>query len=290
MDTYPTSDQVAQIITAACRETGASPIDVLAGKFDNYRNPTYPQGYPISRARVYAAAAINEMFGCGRAASSRMCGASKNSEAAHLSMVYSGSAKWFDIEVLRRVAAVIDRERAYSIEFDSEYPRRPSFRADRPCEFKKSDRVEHPTYGQGLVVGVGALNYRRRDYPLLIKFDLGGSSQTMYARVVRSAQTQKQSSPVLTQEEVKSKLPAIYNGMVAFNDRPDSPAKKLTREELKKKHAEEFSGPLTMRKKAVPAELCEDQTADLMGDPDHSRSALGEMVANEIARQSQESS
>jgi hypothetical protein len=64
MQTYPTSEQVAQIIVAACRETGASPLDVITGQFDNYRNPH--GDYPISRARVYAAAAANdEDLECG---------------------------------------------------------------------------------------------------------------------------------------------------------------------------------------------------------------------------------
>jgi hypothetical protein len=288
--TNPTSDQVALIIAAACRETGASPLDVLAGKFDDYRNPTHPhpQGYPISRARVYAAAAINEMFYCGRAASSRMCGVGKNSEGSHLAMVYSGTAKWFSLDVLRRVASVIDQKRSSRITLAMKYPRclAEPVEDDPACEFKKGDRVDHVTYGAGAVVGVGALNYKRRDYPLLIKFDDSRSNQTMYARVLKSAQPER-SSPVLTQDEVQAKLPAIYSGLVAFNDRPQ--IKKQSGPELRQKHAQEFSGPLTMRKKAVPAHLCEDQTADLMGDPPKSRSAFGDMVAREISRQAQES-
>jgi CarD-like protein len=254
---FPTADQVAALIAAACRETGASPMDVIGGEFDDKQNVSYE--YPISRARVYAAAAINEMFGCGRAASSRMCGASKSSYAAHLAVVYSGSAKWFALDALRRVASVIDAERAARITMEREYPRRRvvltaresvSVVAQNPvsvaaCAFKVGDRVVHQTYGAGRVVEIGTFNDHRKDHPLMIKFDGSGREQVMYARVVQSAMTQ-------------------VVAVVHASRRPES---------------DDFAGPLTLRKTAVPAHLCEDQTADLMGDPPPGRSALSQHVA-----------
>jgi len=260
----PTADQVAALIVAACRETGASPIDVLSGEHDEYRNLSYELGYPISRARVYAAAAINEMFGCGRAVSSRLCGVGKNSQGAHLSLIYSGSAKWFDVATLRRVASVIDAERAAAIELDREYPRRrvPTSR-DPECDYEVGERVHHPTYGFGRVVEIGAYNHRRRDHPLTIKFDGSEREQMMYACVLSTVTT-----PTVTVDH-KPAEPARAPSPLRRAPMPGS---------------SEFSGPLTLRKVAVPAHLCEDQTADLMGDPPPSRRSFSQNVAETYAR------
>lgn len=271
----PTADQVALVIVAACRETGASPMDVLSGEFDHNRcNSAAENVYPISRARVYAAASICELFGCGRAASSRMCGASKKSEAAHLALIYSGSARWFSLETLRRVASAIDPERASRITLDREYPRAPAAHLvapEGPCEFERGDRVEHPSYGPGTVAGVGPLNYNRRDYPLLIKFDRSRNTQTMYARVVRAAAEQvAQTALVPVPARVVEK--AVRVAQTALVPAP------------RRAENDEFRGPLTLRKTAVAAHLCEDQTSELMGDPPPGRRAFSQNVAETYAR------
>lgn len=280
MTKYPTAEQVARIVVAACAETGVSPLDVLSGARDAYRNNhTDTPVYPISRARVYAAVAINEMFGCGRACSSRMCGVSKKSEAAHTAIVYGGAVKWFSLDVLRRVASEIDPERAARIELSREYPRRDVVLSSTPpCEYDVDDRIEHLSYGRGVVADVGAYNHKRRDYPLSIRFD-SGHFQVMYARVVQAAQKQTQESRSdggTTRATTVALRRAVRTSAVEPAPVPTAPVSR-------RPMPPEFRTPLTMRKMPVPAHLCEDQTADLMGDPPPGRSAFSQHAAETYA-------
>lgn len=83
-DTFPTSDQVARAIIAACRETGADPLDVACGEADDGRGGA-KGARPIGRARAYAAMALRSACRCGPVAISRMVGA--GTPASYLTII-----------------------------------------------------------------------------------------------------------------------------------------------------------------------------------------------------------
>lgn len=112
----PEADDVARIIVAAAAEVGVDPLDVAGGK----RGFVEGGGAsPLTRARGYAALALDQIFGCGALAIGRMVGA--GSPAVYFTQLKQRAAraelKWFDRRVLARVitsagydARVSDRE------------------------------------------------------------------------------------------------------------------------------------------------------------------------------------
>ena len=111
MSRYPTADQVARAIVAACRETGSDPIAVASGEMVLGG----PHGnLALSRARVYAAWALDELgFDCGAVAVARMCGVATCSEGSFLASVRHrfnhGKLSWFSRVVVDRVKMAIGR-------------------------------------------------------------------------------------------------------------------------------------------------------------------------------------
>lgn len=112
-DRFPTADQVATAIVAACRETGgellATAQALARGERDDVKGNAAT--YPISRARVYAALALDDVFHCGGTAISRMVGAANPSRGTLLPMARSNIAnnalRWYDKAVLARVKAAV---------------------------------------------------------------------------------------------------------------------------------------------------------------------------------------
>ncbi len=110
---YPTADDVARAVVAACRETGADPEECVTGRV--YCVGGAANKYALSRARVYAAFALDELFDeCGSSSMSRMVGAS--SVTCHLSTARSqqrnGLLRWFDGAALERVKSAVRRPSA----------------------------------------------------------------------------------------------------------------------------------------------------------------------------------
>jgi hypothetical protein len=110
---FPTADQVATAIVAACRETGGyllpTAIRVARGERDLAAGKS--AGYPISRARVYAALALEALFDVGGTAISRMVGAANPSRGTLLPMIRSNiennALRWYDPAALERVKAAV---------------------------------------------------------------------------------------------------------------------------------------------------------------------------------------
>jgi hypothetical protein len=118
-DRFPTADQVATAIVAACRETGrltgdsdvqANALALARGERDAFRSKD--AGFPISRARIYAALALDDIFGCGGTAIARMVGVGPNASKGTLlptarSNIENNALRWYDPAALGRVKAAV---------------------------------------------------------------------------------------------------------------------------------------------------------------------------------------
>ena len=109
MPDFPTADDVARAIVAACRETGADPLQVASGGY--VRKGTH-QAHCISRARGYAAWALDDLFEIGSPACSRLVGIQQKSSAEEFlatlrHRIIMNEAKWFDAAALDRVKTAI---------------------------------------------------------------------------------------------------------------------------------------------------------------------------------------
>jgi hypothetical protein len=114
-DRFPTADQVATAIVAACRETGAgdnllaAAVAVATGEIKGQQWG----GYIISRARYYAALALDDVFDeAGPVAIARVAGVKvASSQKSYVRVLRDrlriGWAKWFDKAVLARVVAAV---------------------------------------------------------------------------------------------------------------------------------------------------------------------------------------
>lgn len=120
LDVFPTADEVAVVIVAASRETGASPLDVATGQLDYDGGPHGPyRDFPIARARYYAARTLAESFRVGAPACSRMCGVGTNSYHTFLPStdhrIRTGKAQWFNANILKRVKRALVHHQRYDI-------------------------------------------------------------------------------------------------------------------------------------------------------------------------------
>jgi|HubBroStandDraft_6_1064221.scaffolds.fasta_scaffold1302654_2 hypothetical protein len=111
-DRFPTADQVATAIVAACRETGGDLLPTALALARGERDPRVGAvPYPISRARVYAALALESLFDVGGTAISRMVGAANPSRGTLLPMIRSNiennALRWYDPAALERVKAAV---------------------------------------------------------------------------------------------------------------------------------------------------------------------------------------
>lgn len=90
---FPTADDVARAILAACRETGEDPLAVASGKIDQ-------------RARHYALNALKAIFPDARSRSiSRMCGGPAYAFYSYSRYKVFRVAKWWDESAFERVLA-----------------------------------------------------------------------------------------------------------------------------------------------------------------------------------------
>ncbi len=107
----PTSKDVAVAIVAACRETGADPIEVATG--GERRNGVQAQKLQaITRARAYAGRAIDKVFnrverGVQRPSIARMVGANKPSWFSFFSSLDARPLSWWDDEAFKRVVDAV---------------------------------------------------------------------------------------------------------------------------------------------------------------------------------------
>jgi hypothetical protein len=111
-DRFPTADQVATAIVAACRETGGDPVAVLRG--DSSKEAGGRNNYPTPHARMYAALALAAVFdGWGSStAIARMVGVvNPRSQSNYLAVIRdnqkNGVLRWFDQAALERVKAAV---------------------------------------------------------------------------------------------------------------------------------------------------------------------------------------
>ncbi len=124
MLSMPTADQVAAVIVAAARETGADPVRVLKVETTAEK-----------RARTYAAFALRKLFPeCPMPAIGRMVG---SDHPPYVSIVYSkimaDQFQWFDMEALQRVLAAVGGE----IPVRCETAQKPPARAAAPLPARK---------------------------------------------------------------------------------------------------------------------------------------------------------
>lgn len=108
-----TADDVARAIVAACRETGADPIQVADGTGPDGRPPT--EYVKIAHARILAAFSLNEAFGRygSKSMIARAVGVRRFSSAGAFFSLYEqkkakGELEWMTREVMDRVIAAID--------------------------------------------------------------------------------------------------------------------------------------------------------------------------------------
>lgn len=110
---YPTADQIAHAIVAACRITGADPVAVASRETD--RPSAAPVLFPIARARSYAALAIQAFFpALPRAAVDRVVGCTPSSIGMFVGSLNrrikdGGCTSWYDPERLLGVVNAIPK-------------------------------------------------------------------------------------------------------------------------------------------------------------------------------------
>lgn len=105
----PTADDVAKIIIAASRETGADPAEVALGELDP-KSPDRLCPFPLARARVYAVFAVSELFPILiKRKVARMCGVSPESAASFHSAYGQrlSNLPWYSREAYDRVLHAI---------------------------------------------------------------------------------------------------------------------------------------------------------------------------------------
>lgn len=115
----PTADEFAVAIIAACRETGADPVDVVTGAEREHGCPI-EKSHAISRARLYAGRAIDKVFNrpdvaIARPVIARLVGVNKPSWESFFSSadirLRAATIRWWDEAALKRVVdAVMDFE------------------------------------------------------------------------------------------------------------------------------------------------------------------------------------
>jgi hypothetical protein len=107
---YPTADQIAHAIVAACRITGADPLAVVSRETDT---PSAANDFPIARARSYSALALAAVFpAMPRAAVDRVIGCQPGSIGVYLGglnkRIKEGQCStWYDPEKLLGVVNAI---------------------------------------------------------------------------------------------------------------------------------------------------------------------------------------
>lgn len=113
----PSADEIAAAIVAACRETGASPLDVATGA-ERERGCPIPKSQAISRARAYAGRAIDKVFNrptvaIERPEIARRIGVNRPSLSSFFASLDGRPLTWWSEDVFKRVInAVMDVEPA----------------------------------------------------------------------------------------------------------------------------------------------------------------------------------
>ena len=131
---FPTAEDVAVVIVAASRETGANPLRVASHQMDA---DCSPKAYETSRARAYAAWALKSRFPDASAtAISRMVGS--NTPKVYLSQLAQNRPRlsWWSKEASLRVKGAIDRHRRLAATSPAPRPEpapRPISGVTMPC-------------------------------------------------------------------------------------------------------------------------------------------------------------
>lgn len=111
----PTSYEISVAIVAACKETGAHPLDVANGAEREHGYPV-SDSVKISRARAYAGRAIDRVFNrpeiaIARPDIARFIGVNRPSWAAYFSGLDGRPLSWWNEDTFKRVVdAVMDCE------------------------------------------------------------------------------------------------------------------------------------------------------------------------------------
>lgn len=138
-----TADEIATAIVAAAKETGASPIDVVEGA-DRAAGCRVGKQQAISRARAYAARAIDKVFNRPEIVAAcpdiaRWCGTNRPSWSSFFSSLNQRPLPWWDEATFKRVVdAVMDVPESAP----TESPLSPSGAA--PCARSTSSRTPIP--------------------------------------------------------------------------------------------------------------------------------------------------
>jgi hypothetical protein len=102
-----TAGEVARVIVAACRETGADPLAVASGEPNPPHYSPHREDYSISRARGYAAVALHQAAGISKTAAARLCGVNKVSQRTIVSLLLAHPPNWWLATALERVKAAL---------------------------------------------------------------------------------------------------------------------------------------------------------------------------------------
>lgn len=135
-----TADDVAHAIIAACRETGADPLQVGAGLGGKDKSM-----WPITRARVFASHALAELFPRhSRAAIAECCGVGRGRSANYFAECRSnrraGGSSWFSDLALARVMAHVREHSTRPIPIEPTTDEKKQIRAlqEKPQQPEKS--------------------------------------------------------------------------------------------------------------------------------------------------------
>jgi DNA-directed RNA polymerase subunit M/transcription elongation factor TFIIS len=195
------ADTIARAIVTACRETGEDPISVVTDPMCRFamtrtryhgHKPEEIVGLRHHHARFFAYHALHRSFPtANKETLAKFVGAQKLGSFL-VSVNNNKYAPWLTQDGIERVYQAIGAPQEAS-----QYP-------VTACEFKVGDIIRHLSYGKGTIVGIGQWNARRRDYPLIIRFEQSDRTQTLYSRVVRSAL--RKDSTVIESAEKKSRF------------------------------------------------------------------------------------
>jgi hypothetical protein len=234
-DRFPTADQAAAAIVAACRETGADPIKCLQGvSFDHVIGRNNPARYCYSRARIYAAMAIRQLFNCGAVAVGRIVGS--RSSGCLLSNIdfqmRNDKMRWYDGAAKDRVvAAVLAAGPVLDLEPRLVQSKSPSYSC---CDCGKPLKT-HSRQCRDCYRGLTEQSARKRTSRI---------TDPLASAIVAAF------------EPAAVKVEPCRDLVVRTSD------------------PLEFRTPIVVRRAPTPADQCHDLTAELMGDPAPQRSAL----------------
>jgi hypothetical protein len=260
-DVSPTARQVGIAVVAACRETGADPVECIQGEMYCHGPRTSERRFAFARARVYAALAIESLFDCGATFIGRAVGASRSSADTLLSntrfQLRNGSMRWYDPNALERVKGAVRTDGGASPSDATS----ASVRAVAAVHTMRLCACGAPLTGaarqcRSCYTGDGGQ----------ARSEMGPLPEIIQPRpaIVRVKIAPKQKLVVALPSIAEPRhLPVVVVARIAVR----------VKRRIVLSH-DEFRSPIIMKKQAVPADQCEDLTPQLMGDPPLARSSL----------------